>query len=185
MPRRLLTISCVVAALAALLLYSPQSQAETAAKLEKDSRAALASLLGQSPAAKVLADESAAVLVFPEILKGGLIIGGQYGEGALFESNAVAGYYSTTAASFGLQAGLQKFGYAVFFVDENSLKYLESSEGWEIGSAPSLVVVDEGISGSLSSTTLKDQIYVFFFDQQGLMGGLGIQGTKITKHTPE
>src|SRR3546814_5665515 len=93
---------------------------------------------------------------FPKIVKGGLIIGGQYGEGALFKGDAVSQYYSTAAASFGLQAGLQTFGYAIFFMNAEGLKYLDNSDGWEIGTAPNVVVVDEGAGAALTTTTSKD-----------------------------
>jgi lipid-binding SYLF domain-containing protein len=88
-----------------------------------------------------------------------------------------------SSASYGLQAGLQKFGYAMFFMNDASLAYLRQSGGWEVGSAPSLVVVDTGLARSLSTTTLQKGIYVFFFSQKGLRGGLGPQGTKITRYT--
>jgi lipid-binding SYLF domain-containing protein len=88
------------------------------------------------------------------------------------------GYYNTVAT------GVQKFSYAMFFMNDASLAHLHKSGGWEVGSAPSLVVVDTGMARSLSSTTLQKGIYVFFFSQKGLMGGLGLQGTKITRYTP-
>src|SRR3546814_18951084 len=94
---------------------------------------------------------------FPKIVKGGLIIGGQYGEGALFKNDAVSQYYSTAAASFGLQAGLQTFGYAIYFMNEKALSYLDNSDGWEIGTAPNVVVVDEGAGAPLTTTSAKDR----------------------------
>ena len=118
-------------------------------------------------------------------MKGGLIIGGQYGEGALFKGDALVQYYSTAAASFGLQAGLQTYGYAIFFMDQKALGYLDNSDGWEIGTAPNVVVVDEGAGASLTTTSAKDNILVFFFDQKGLMAGLTIEGTKITRINPD
>jgi lipid-binding SYLF domain-containing protein len=186
MRRKIPAVLGVLAVIAAVGLFEAvPARAETAAEIETESRAALTLLLENSTAAKQLAKEAAGILVFPKILKGGLIIGGQYGEGALFKQDAVAGYYNTAAASFGLQAGIQTFGYAVFLLEESALKFLDDSDGWEIGTAPSLVVVDEGVSGSLSTTASRDTIYVFFFDQKGLMAGLGIQGTKITEFVPE
>jgi lipid-binding SYLF domain-containing protein len=95
------------------------------------------------------------------------------------------GYYSTAAASYGLQAGAQSFGYALFFMTESALDYLGKSSGWEIGVGPSIVVVDRGLASSLTSSTVQDDIYAFFFSQKGLMGGLGIQGSKITEFTPK
>jgi lipid-binding SYLF domain-containing protein len=80
-----------------------------------------------------------------------------------------------------LQAGVQKYGYALFFMTNSALQYLDKSDGWELGTGPSIVVVDVGTAKSITTTTAKSDVYAFFFDQKGLMGGLGIQGTKITK----
>ena len=115
------------------------------------------------------------------IVKGGFIIGAQYGEGALLKNGRTVGYYNTVAASYGLQAGVQSFGYGLFFMSDEDLEYLEDSEGWEIGSGSSVVVADSGMANSFSTTTVQEGVFAFFFDQQGLMAGLGLQGTKITK----
>lgn len=165
----------------ALLVGSWSAMAETAAELDRDVDTAYAKLLAGSPAAKELAKVAKGALVFPNIVKGGLIIGGQYGKGALRVHGKTTGYYNTAAASFGLQAGAQSFGYVMFFMTNDALKYLDKSDGWEVGVGPTLVVVDEGVARSLSTSTAKDDIYVFFFDQKGLMAGLGVQGSKITK----
>ena len=117
--------------------------------------------------------------------KGGVIVGGQYGEGALRAGGKTVGYYSTAAASYGLQAGVQSFGYAMMFMTDNAIQYLKKSSGWEIGVGPSVVVVDEGMARSLTTTTAKDDVYAFIFSQQGLMAGLGIQGSKITQIHPD
>jgi lipid-binding SYLF domain-containing protein len=119
--------------------------------------------------------------VFPSIIKGGFLVGGQYGEGALIKDGTSAGYYNTVQVSYGLQAGLQKHGYVLFFMTDSALKWLDKSDGWELGVGPSIVVVDVGAATSKTTTTLQSDIYAFFFNQQGLMGGLGLQGTKITR----
>lgn len=186
MLKRLPLLMAVLAVFAAAISVGPApARAEKAATIEQHSRDALALLKKNSPAADKLAPDAAAILVFPKIVKGGLIIGGQYGEGALFRNDAVSQYYSTAAASFGLQAGLQTFGYAIYFMNEQALTYLDNSDGWEIGTAPNVVVVDEGAAASLTTTSAKDNILVFFFDQKGLMAGVTIEGTKITRINPE
>ena len=86
-------------------------------------------------------------------VKGGLIVGGQYGEGALRRGGKTQGYYSSAAASYGLQAGVQSFGYAMFFMTDDALAYLKKSKGWEVGVGPSFVVVDDGMASSLTTTT--------------------------------
>src|SRR6185436_17506843 len=73
------------------------------------------------------------ILVFPTVKKAGFMVGGQRGEGALRVGGKTAGYYKTTAASFGLQAGGQKFSYAMFFMTDGALEYLKNSKGWEVG----------------------------------------------------
>jgi lipid-binding SYLF domain-containing protein len=85
------------------------------------------------------------------------------------------------AGSYGLQAGVQKFGYALFLMNDKALAYLDNSDGWEIGVGPSIVIVDQGKAKTMTSTTLRDDVYAFIFSQKGLMAGLGIQGSKITK----
>ncbi len=137
-----------------------------------------------SAKARLLGFHSVAVLVFPSITKGGFVVAAQHGEGALIARSGTIGYYSSTAASYGLQAGVQKFGYAVFFVNKRALGYLDKKGGWSIGSAPSLVVVNTSVSSSLSTDNLDKDIYAFFFNRVGLMGGLGLQGSKITRIYP-
>lgn len=164
-----------------LMFGAFQATAETAAELDADVNNAYQKLMSSSPAAKQIASVSKGVLVFPEIVKAGLVIGGQYGKGALRVGGKKQGYYNTAAASFGLQAGAQSFGYAMFFMTADALKYLEQSDGWEVGVGPTVVVVDEGVARSLSTSTAKEDVYVFFFDQKGLMVGLSLEGSKITK----
>lgn len=160
------------------------ASAETAAELDRDVDNAIAKLYASAPVAKELSGIAEGILVFPNVVKAGLLVGGQYGEGALRVHGKTVGYYSTAAASYGLQVGAQEFGYAMIFMNESALNYLKKSSGWEVGVGPSFVVVDEGKARSLTTTTAKDDIYVFFFGQKGLMAGLGVQGSKITQITP-
>jgi len=158
-----------------------QTLAASASEINRNVDAALKTLLAKSPSAKALSEKAKAILVFPAITKGGFIVGGQYGEGALRKNHKTVGYYSTVAASYGLQIGIQRFGYALFFMSDSALKWLDKSDGWEIGTGPSIVVVDVGAAGALTTTTAQSDIYAFFFSQKGLMAGLGLQGTKVTK----
>ncbi|MBW6521040.1 MAG: twin-arginine translocation pathway signal protein [Desulfoarculaceae bacterium] len=172
--------------MAVILLTLPRiALADTAASIDRDVDNALEKLYQTTPAAKDLSNIAQGILVFPSIIKGGLIIGGQYGEGALRVGAKTTGYFKTVSASYGLQIGAQSFGYALFFIDSKSLDYLKKSSGWEIGVEPNIVIVDEGMARSLSTTTVKSGVYAFFFDQRGLMAGITIQGSKITEFTPE
>ena len=157
----------------------------SAASISSNSRAALKTLYAANPTAKMMGGKAKAILVFPKILKAGFMFGAQGGEGAIFKGGKVTGYYRTLAASYGFQAGVQSFGYALFFMSQSAVDYLAKSKGWEIGSGPSVVIVDEGMAKSLSTTTLKDDVYAVIFDQKGLMAGIGIQGSKITRIHPK
>jgi len=177
-----LTIVLLVLGFAASTFISPNpTLAASAAEINRDAKSALEKLYAKSATAKVLGEKAKAILVFPGIVKGGFMVGGQYGEGALLRGGKVAGYYNTVQLSYGLQAGVQKYGYALFLMTDLAMKWIDKSDGWELGTGPTLTVVDVGASGSLSTTTLQSDTYAFFFDQKGLMGGLGLQGTKITK----
>ena len=156
-----------------------------AAELTSASQAALQQLYTSVPLAKELGPKAEAILVFPQVTKAGLGIGGQYGEGALLKKGTAVAYYKTTGASFGLQAGGQKYGYAMFFMNAKALSELDAAKGFEVGVGPSVVVVDEGMAKTTTTTTLKDDVYGFVFAQKGLMAGLGLQGNKITKITPK
>ena len=156
-----------------------------AAELASESQAALQQLYASVDLAKQLGPKAQAILVFPKVTKAGLGIGGQYGEGTLLKNGTAAAYYKTTGASFGLQAGGQQYGYAMFFMNAKALAEFSSASGFEVGVGPSVVLIDEGKAKTATTTTMKDDIYAFVFGQKGLMAGLGIQGNKITKITPK
>jgi lipid-binding SYLF domain-containing protein len=174
--------TAIILAMAAM---TPMSQhpamAASAAELNREAAAALKQLYDSEPAAKALGAKTKGILVFPSIIKAGFIVGGQYGEGALRKGDRTVAYYNTVAASYGLQAGAQSFGYALFFMNDSAMKYLDKSDGWEIGTGPSIVIVDKGKAGGITTTTAQADVYAFFFDQKGLMGGLGLQGSKISR----
>ncbi len=158
--------------------------AGTPADLNRDSSAALTRLYQTNPFAASLAHRAKAILIFPNIVKAGLIFGGAYGEGELLQGSRVDGYYNSLTGSWGLQAGAQSYGYAVFLMNDRALRYIHRSDGWEIGVGPTVVVVNEGIAKNLSTSTLKDDAYAFIFNQQGLMAGISIEGTKISHIHP-
>ena len=180
-PRR----STLGIALVGLLFLHPiaagPALAASAAQINREATAALTDLYRKTPEAKTLGDRAVAVLIFPSIVKAGFIVGGQFGDGALQKNGKTVAYYRSLAASYGFQAGAQAFGYVLFFMDNASLEYLDKTDGWELGTGPSLVVLDSGFAKSLSSTTLQKGVYAFIFDQKGLMAGVGIQGSKITR----
>lgn len=160
--------------------YHQEAAAAPAAQLNAEGTAALNRLYSQSDRARRYGRDARAILVFPKIVKAGLMIGGQGGEGVLFVRGRPAGYYKIGAVSFGLQAGGQSFSYALFLMNDKALNYLRTSNGWAIGSGPSVVVVDKGAAKSATTTTLAEDVYAFPFGQKGLMAGLGLEGSKIT-----
>ena len=172
------------ASLLAALVVSLSASVSFAASREelvREASAALKNLYATDTAAQLLGSKAKAILVFPNIVKAGFMFGGQMGDGVLTKRGAVAGYYNSLAASYGLQAGVQVFGYALFLMNDKALAYLDKSDGWELGVGPSVVFVDKGVGKSLTSTTITQDVYAFIFDQKGLMAGIGIQGSKITK----
>jgi lipid-binding SYLF domain-containing protein len=178
---RLVTLVLLCVAGAVFSIVVMPAVTASAASTDEHVHATLQKLYAAVPVAKTIGEKARAVLVFPKIIKAGLIIGGQHGDGALVKDGHIVGHYNSVAASYGLQAGAQTFGYALFLMNDKAIKYLDSSEGWEIGVGPSVVIVDEGKAKTMTSTTLRDDVYAFIFSQKGLMAGLGIQGSKITK----
>ena len=179
--QRRLRATALLLAATLLAVTGHEASAASREELDQNGRQALANLYAQQRSARILGEKARAILVFPRIVKAGFMFGGQLGEGVLLAGGKSRGYYNSFAASYGLQAGLQWFGYALFFMNDAALAYLDKSDGWEIGVGPSIVVVEAGMGKSLTSTTLTHDVYAFIFGQKGLMAGIGIQGSKITK----
>jgi lipid-binding SYLF domain-containing protein len=177
-------LRAVVAGLALVALTLADMHWITAAAVEgldPDARAALAKLYETMPRAKALGEQAKGILVFPSVGRAGFLVGVQYGEGVLFQGDNIAGYYNVAGASYGLQAGAQVFAYAMFLMTDAALDYLGKSQGLEIGVGPTVVVVDAGKAKSFTTTTGRDAIYAFIFSQKGLMAGVSLQGSKISK----
>jgi lipid-binding SYLF domain-containing protein len=179
------TIVVIGLVLTLMGLNSLQLFADSAKEIDDKATASLQQLYAKNAEIKKLGEKAKGILIFPEVKKAGLVIGGQGGEGVLRKAGKSAGYYKTAAGSIGLQAGVQEFSLVMFFIDDESLQYLESSKGWEIGTGPSVVIGDEGFGKTATSATVKKGIYAFIFGQKGLMAGIGLQGSKITKFTPD
>jgi lipid-binding SYLF domain-containing protein len=174
----------VTAATGSIIAANRRAYAASAAQIDREADAALKALYSTESRARELSQRSKAILVFPRIIKAGLLVGGQSGDGVLRVNGKVDSYYNIAAVSYGLQAGVQSFSYAMFFVTNSALQYLHQSAGWQLGSGPSIVLVDKGVAAGLTTTTLTQDVYAFAFGQRGLMAGLGLEGSKITKITP-
>jgi len=159
--------------------------AASAEEIDRNATAAMQTLYQQNPEVKKLAEASVAVLIFPKITKAGLIVGGAGGDGVLRKAGKSVAYYHSGEASVGLQAGAQTYGYVLFFTDAAALASLDNADGWEIGTGPTVVVLDDGFGKSMTTTTMKKGVYAYIFGQKGLMAGIGLKGSKITKFTPK
>ena len=178
----LLALSRSVAALPVSIAAIDRAHAAaTAEDLDRDAADALQMLYRTNPLAQDLSKQARAILVFPNVVKAGLVFGGSYGEGVLRQGGRAVDYYNTASASWGLQAGAQSYGYALFLMNDRAVDYLKMSNGWEIGVGPTVVIVNEGVAKNLSTTTAKDDVYGFIFDQKGLMAGISIEGSKISR----
>jgi lipid-binding SYLF domain-containing protein len=173
------------AAAAMAVAYPGISAAATAQELSRDSRLALDRLYALHPETRQWAKAARAIIVFPEILKAGFVFGGQGGDGAMFEKGKVVGFYRAAAGSFGLQAGAQKFSYALFLMTPKAIESVRSANGWSIGTGPSVVLIDEGAAKAMTTTTMHKDVYAFVYGQKGLMGGIDIEGSKITQIHPK
>ena len=161
---RLGAIALLIVAVTMLAGPSPVGAADSD-DIDRDVNAALDALFDKTPEAKQLAAQAKGIL----------------GEGSLLVHGKPMAYYNIAAASYGLQAGVQSFGYAMLLMTDSAVNHLDKSGGWELGSGPSIVIADIGKAKTLTTTTIKDDVYAFIFDQKGLMAGAGLQGSKITK----
>ncbi len=121
------------------------------------------------------------VLVFPSVLKAGIGVGGEYGEGSLRIDGKTVDYYSTAAASIGFQLGAQSKRVILVFMQESALKKFRESQGWEAGVDGSVALVELGAGGTIDTTNIKDPIVGFVFGNKGLMYNLTLEGSKYTK----
>jgi lipid-binding SYLF domain-containing protein len=170
--------SIVFAAAAAIALAIPAAAEGSRVNLTYESEHALQKLYRSEPFAETIAAQAKAILVFPSIF------GGSFGQGVLFYPDQQKQYYNSLSGSWGLQAGIQSYGYALFLMNDRALDYLDKSDGWELGVGPTIVIVDKGVAKNLTTTTLNDDVYAFTFDQEGLMAGLAIEGSKISEIDP-
>lgn len=183
--RYFLQLVAIAVAGIALSLAAPKARAATAEDLDREAHEALQLLYKKQPVAKDVGKSAKAILVFPKIIKAGLVFGGSYGEGVLLKGGKESGFYNSVSASWGWQAGAQSYGYAVFLMTDKAVEYLEKSKGWEFGVGPTVVAVNEGVAQNLSTTTAKEDAYGFIFDQQGLMASLSLEGTKVSRIKPK
>jgi lipid-binding SYLF domain-containing protein len=176
-----------LAPVAPVFAADPEPVNTSASELTRESREALDKLYKNVPTAKAISEKAYAILVFPSVVKAGLLIGGQYGEGTLFRSGKPIGYYNTGGVSYGLQAGAQTYGYALMLMNKTAVDDLNAAGGFEVGVGPSVVLIDDenAYGKNITTKTTDEDVYAFIFNQAGLMAGLGVQGNKITPIKPQ
>src|SRR5262245_2089789 len=156
--------TALVLALAALaVVHLRPVFAASAAEIDREVDAASAALYARTPGAKDLAEQAKGILIFPNIVRASLLEGAQYGDGALRIQGRTVGYYHTVATSYGLQAGVQAFSYALFFMTDGALRSLQGGNGWDLG----------------TDTPIREDVYALIFRPDGLMAGLGLSGSKV------
>ena len=183
--RRLAKFAGAMTTCLAIAGVAGTAAAEGAPELESEAIAALERLYETTPAARTLGEDAKGILIFPQIGKAGFIFAAEFGVGALRKDGMTAGYYNIAEVSAGYQAGVQKFSYVLFFMTDSALGYLDKSGGFALGAGPSLTVADKGFASSMTTSTARSDIYAFTFGQAGLMGGLGLKGSKITQYHPK
>ena len=165
------------------ILFSTYTMAETATQINEKADKALA-IFKQKPGAEKFLSEVHGYVVFPSVIKGGFIFGGEYGEGVLRVNGESAAYYSIASGSFGLQVGAQKASYLIAFASQKALEHFRNSSGWEAGVDGGITVVDWGVGKDIASLSFEKPIYAFIFNAKGFMGSASLEGTKFTKMHP-
>ena len=169
--------------LAAALLLVAVMPAAAASREELDAsvREAIDELYKFSSAAKDLAGKASGMLVFPKVVKGGIGIGGEYGEGALLVGGRTVGYYNTAAGSIGFQLGVQQKSQVILFMNQKELDKFQKSDGWKAGVDGSVALATLGAGGQIDTETAKKPIIGFIFSNKGLMFNLTFEGAKLSK----
>jgi lipid-binding SYLF domain-containing protein len=167
--------------LCGLALSSAPAAGASKEELDAHVRQAIEDLYRTSSAAKELAGKSVGMLVFPTILKAGLVLGGEFGQGALLVDQKTVAYYEILSASFGLQAGVQEKSVALLFMTADALSKFRQSKGWKAGVDGSVAIATLGAGGAIDTETLKKPIIGFVFSNKGLMANLTLEGSKISR----
>lgn len=165
----------------ALVMFPLAVNAASKEEIDANVEEALAKFSEESPAGKRMAERAVGMIVFPKVIKAGIGIGGEYGEGALIVNGQTIDYYSTAAASIGFQLGAQVKSQIIMFMTDDALSTFRNSEGWEAGVDGSVALIEFGAGGEISSNSAQSPIIGFIFSNKGLMYNLTFEGSKMTK----
>jgi lipid-binding SYLF domain-containing protein len=174
----------VLVALVANIAAPHISEAASASEIEADANDTLHSFVRQVPGARELAAKAAGILVFPSVVKAGIGIGGEYGEGILLNQQRVEGYYNLISASFGFQLGVQERSVIIMFMTQDALRGFEERAGWKIGVDGSVTIITVGVGGGIDTDKIVSPVIGFIIDQKGLMYNLTLEGSKISRINP-
>jgi Uncharacterized conserved protein len=163
------------------LLFATNAWAASREEIDAEVRQAVKEFYKHTSAGKELSQKAAGMLVFPSVVKAGIGVGGEYGEGSLLIGGKPAAYYNIASASIGFQLGAQARSMIVLFMTENALSKFRASEGWKAGVDGSVALATLGAGGSIDTETAKKPIIGFIFSNKGLMYNLTFEGSKITK----
>ena len=163
------------------LLFATNAWAASREEIDAEVRQAVKEFYKHTSAGKELSQKAAGMLVFPSVVKAGIGVGGEYGEGSLLIGGKLAAYYNIASASIGFQLGAQARSMIVLFMTENALSKFRASEGWKAGVDGSVALATLGAGGSIDTETAKKPIIGFIFSNKGLMYNLTFEGSKITK----
>jgi lipid-binding SYLF domain-containing protein len=170
-----------IASLLFFLILPFQSHAASSTEIDIGVKETLKKFKTEVPGGSEFLAQAHGVLVFPTVLKAGFGIGGEYGEGALLIGGKTIDYYSTAAASIGLQLGAQSKSIVIVFLNDQSLSYFQNSKGWKAGVDGSVAVVEWGAGEDINTIDIEDPIVGFVFSNKGLMFNLTLEGSKFTK----
>jgi lipid-binding SYLF domain-containing protein len=188
MERRTAMIAAAAAATSLALLSActtnkgvSDTPAQKMAEIDTGADATLTTLYSSVAGSRELAAKAAGVLVFPKIYAAGLGIGGEYGEGALKVGNTTVGYYRSSSLTWGFQAGAQSKALVLMFMTQEALDKFRNSKGWTAGADASVAVIKSGAQGTVDTASARNAVNAFALTNAGLMAGVTIDGTKISK----
>ncbi|KUG22663.1 putative lipoprotein [hydrocarbon metagenome] len=171
----------VVCVFAVIGIFSISSYAATANEIDARVNASLDRFVNEVKGAQEFLDAAKGVLIMPKVIEGGLVVGAEYGEGALRIGGKTVGYYNIVSGSFGYQIGAQEKDIILVFMSDKVLKKFRNSNKWKAGVDAKVTLVTVGAAESLSTMKFKQPVVGFVFSQKGLMAGATIEGSKFTR----
>ena len=178
---RLLRTLCLALVATYAVVAEPKPAAAGAAEIDAAANETLHSFVRQTPGARELANKAAGILVFPDVVKAGIGLGGEYGEGILLNRDRVDGYYNLISASFGFQLGVQQRSIIIMFMTQDALEGFQRRAGWKVGVDGSVTVITVGVGGGIDTEKIVSPVIGFIIDPKGLMYNLTLEGSKISR----